>query len=84
MPIYTMEPIDSREPVYSLRFSCDGKYLATGREHVAQVFDCDTGQELSILDHRVNQSSLYFKALCFSPNNECLLAGGLFGGIRVS
>ncbi|KAF8860515.1 chromatin associated protein [Acephala macrosclerotiorum] len=71
--------------VYCVSFSYDGKYIATGCDKVAQIFDVVTGQKICILeDESVDPvSHNYIRSACFSPNGRYLATGGEDKLIRV-
>ena len=72
--------------VCCVRFSCDGKYLATGCNRSAQIFDVNTGQNVATLqDESVDKDGdLYIRSVCFSPEGKYLATGAEDKQIRVS
>ncbi|KAL4782755.1 WD40 repeat-like protein [Aspergillus varians] len=71
--------------VCCVRFSRDGKYLATGCNRSAQIFDVTTGQNVATLqDENVDKSGdLYIRSVCFSPDGKYLATGAEDKQIRV-
>ncbi len=71
--------------VCCVRFSHDGKYVATGCNRSAQIFDVVTGQKICILqDESVdNVGDLYIRSVCFSPDGRYLATGAEDKLIRV-
>lgn len=71
--------------VCCVRFSRDGKYLATGCNRSAQIFDVTTGQNVAILqDESVDKDGdLYIRSVCFSPDGKYLATGAEDKQIRV-
>lgn len=71
--------------VCCVRFSADGKYVATGCNRSAQIFDVVTGQQVCHLtDNTTNQDGdLYIRSVCFSPNGKFLATGAEDKIIRV-
>lgn len=71
--------------VCCVRFSCDGKYVATGCNRSAQIFDVATGQSVATLqDESVDKDGdIYIRSVCFSPNGEYLATGSEDNQIRV-
>ncbi|KAJ8067481.1 hypothetical protein OCU04_004825 [Sclerotinia nivalis] len=71
--------------VCSVRFSYDGKYVATGSNRVAQIFDVNTGQNICILQDElidpVNEN--YIRSVCFSPDGRYLATGAEDKLIRI-
>ncbi|KAJ5127537.1 hypothetical protein N7448_008316 [Penicillium atrosanguineum] len=71
--------------VCCVRFSRDGKYLATGCNRSAQIFDVNTGQNVATLqDENVDKDGdLYIRSVCFSPDGKYLATGAEDKQIRV-
>lgn len=63
--------------VCCVRFSTDGKYIATGCNKSAQIFDVKTGQKVATLvdDNVDGQGDMYIRSLCFSPDGHYLATG---------
>lgn len=72
--------------VCCVRFSRDGKFLATGCNRSAQIFDVNTGQNVATLqDENVDKDGdLYIRSVCFSPDGKFLATGAEDKQIRVS
>ncbi len=72
--------------VCCVRFSHDGKFVATGCNRSAQIFDVRTGKMVSILqDDSVDKDGdLYIRSVCFSPDGAFLATGAEDKQIRVS
>lgn len=72
--------------VCCVRFSHDGKYVATGCNRSAQIFDVVTGHKICILqDESVDAvGDLYIRSVCFSPDGRYLATGAEDKLIRVS
>ena len=72
--------------VCCVRFSHDGRYVATGCNRSAQIFDVQSGQEVCHLrDNTTNQDGdLYIRSVCFSPDGKYLATGAEDKIIRVS
>ena len=71
--------------VCCVRFSQDGKYVATGCNRSAQIYDVRTGDKLCVLqDDTVDVSGdLYIRSVCFSPDGKYLATGAEDKLIRV-
>lgn len=72
--------------VCCVRFSQDGRYVATGCNRSAQIFDVETGQQVCKLqDSNASQDGdLYIRSVCFSPDGRYLATGAEDKIIRVS
>ncbi len=72
--------------VCCVRFSHDGKYVATGCNRSAQIFDVISGNQVSYLqDDTVDKDGdLYIRSVCFSPDGRYLATGAEDKLIRVS
>lgn len=71
--------------VCCVRFSRDGKFLATGCNRSAQIFDVTSGQKVATLqDESVDKDGdLYIRSVCFSPDGKSLATGAEDKQIRV-
>ncbi|KKP00410.1 glucose repression regulatory protein TUP1 [Trichoderma harzianum] len=72
--------------VCCVRFSHDGKYVATGCNKSAQIFDVQTGEKVCVLeDHSATDmaADLYIRSVCFSPDGRYLATGAEDKLIRV-
>lgn len=77
--------LEHHSVVCCVRFSQDGKYIATGCNRSAQIFDVHTGQKVSTLqDESVDRDGdLYIRSVCFSPDGRYLATGAEDKQIRV-
>lgn len=78
--------LEHNSVVCCVRFSQDGKYVATGCNRSAQIFDVKSGSKVSHLqDESVDRDGdLYIRSVCFSPDGRYLATGAEDKQIRVS
>ncbi|KAE9407846.1 WD40 repeat-like protein [Gymnopus androsaceus JB14] len=71
--------------VCCVRFSADGRFLATGCNRTAQIYDVKTGFKTCVLvDESVGKSGdLYIRSVCFSPDGKYLATGAEDKQIRI-
>ncbi|KAF2819128.1 WD40 repeat-like protein [Ophiobolus disseminans] len=71
--------------VCCVRFSLDGRYVATGCNRSAQIFDVETGNPVAHLQDGSlpEDGDLYIRSVCFSPNGAYLATGAEDKVIRV-
>jgi len=71
--------------VCCVRFSRDGRYVATGCNRSAQIFDVSSGNQVTKLqDDTVDKDGdLYIRSVCFSPDGNFLATGAEDKLIRV-
>jgi len=71
--------------VCCVKFSNDGKYLATGCNRISQIFDVATGQKVCELVEKSTQKDgdLYIRSVCFSPCGRYLATGAEDRIVRV-
>ncbi|GLB45212.1 putative anaphase-promoting complex subunit 4 WD40 domain [Lyophyllum shimeji] len=71
--------------VCCVRFSADGKYLATGCNRTAQIYDTKTGAKTCVLvDESAGKAGdLYIRSVCFSPDGKLLATGAEDKQIRI-
>jgi len=71
--------------VCCVKFSNDGKYLATGCNRVSQIFDVYTGNKVCELVEKTapKDGDLYIRSVCFSPCGRYLATGAEDRIVRV-
>jgi len=71
--------------VCCVRFSSDGKYLATGCNRTAQIYDTKTGAKTCVLtDESARETGdLYIRSVCFSPDGKLLATSADDKHIRI-
>ncbi|KAJ7019869.1 chromatin associated protein [Mycena alexandri] len=71
--------------VCCIQFSGDGKYLATGCNRTAQIYDVQTGRKICVLADEGSSKTgdLYIRSVRFSPDGRFLATGAEDERIRV-
>jgi len=71
--------------VCCVKFSFDGKFLATGCNRTAQIYDTTTGQKTCVLVDEAASTAgdLYIRSICFSPDSKYLATGAEDRQIRI-
>ncbi|KAG5352184.1 hypothetical protein C0989_003329 [Termitomyces sp. Mn162] len=71
--------------VCCVQFSLDGKYLATGCNRTAQIYDVKSGAKICVLaDETAGKSGdLYIRSVRFSPDGKLLATGAEDRQIRI-
>ncbi|PVF97276.1 hypothetical protein CPB86DRAFT_458506 [Serendipita vermifera] len=82
LTIDSIYEIDHDGTVHCIRFSRDGKYLATGSQRRAEIFNASTGGKIVQFKFANNKGDVY--SVCFSPNGKYLATGNEDGKIRVT
>lgn len=85
LDIDLVHTLQHQSVVCCVRFSHDGKYVATGCNRSAQIYDVQTGEKLCILqDESADMGGdLYIRSVCFSPDGRYLATGAEDKLIRV-
>lgn len=81
-----VQSLEHHSVVCCVRFSLDGKYVATGCNRSAQIYDVATGQLIcKLADESVadREGDLYIRSVCFSPDGRYLATGAEDKQIRV-
>ncbi|CAG8492194.1 14791_t:CDS:10 [Funneliformis mosseae] len=85
LDVELIHTLDHSSVVCCVKFSADGKYLATGCNRIAQIYDVSSGQKICVLDDtNVDKSGdLYIRSVCFSPDGKYLATGAEDKQIRI-
>lgn len=76
MELELSHTLDHPSVVCCVRFSNDGKCLATGCNKSAQIYDAKSGNKIhSFTEDPGKGIDLYIRSVCFSPDNRILVAG---------
>ena len=85
LDVELVHTIEHPSVVCSVRFSQDGRFVATGSNMVAQIFDVNTGECVSTLqdNSQSDEGDLYIRSVRFSPDGKYLATGSEDNVIRV-
>ncbi|EEB05285.1 transcriptional corepressor Tup11 [Schizosaccharomyces japonicus yFS275] len=85
MSIGLVHTLEHKSVVCCVRFSADGKYLATGCNRAAEIFDVQTGQKLATFEQENTnpETDLYIRSVAFSPDGKYLVTGAEDRQIRM-
>lgn len=85
LDVELVHSLEHHSVVCCVRFSADGKYVATGCNRSAQIYDVHTGQLVCKLqdDSAEREGDLYIRSVCFSPDGKYLATGAEDKIIRV-
>ncbi|OJA13325.1 hypothetical protein AZE42_12479 [Rhizopogon vesiculosus] len=77
--------LEHESVVCCVRFSADGKYLATGCNRTAQIYDTMTGMKIRVFadESAGGAGDLYIRSVCFSPDGKYLATGAEDKQIRI-
>ncbi|CAO3608301.1 unnamed protein product [Cunninghamella echinulata] len=77
--------LEHKSVVCCVKFSQDGRYLATGCNRSTFIYDVVTGQKICVLqdDSVVGDNDLYIRSVCFSPDGNYLATGAEDKLIRI-
>ncbi|KAJ1721205.1 general transcription repressor [Coemansia erecta] len=77
--------LDHTSVVCCVKFSNDGKYLATGCNRTTQIWNVATGNKECVLadENAPKNGDLYIRAVCFSPDGKYLVTGAEDKQIRI-
>ncbi|KAG5961354.1 transcriptional regulatory protein rco1 [Claviceps cyperi] len=88
LDVELVQTLDHDSVVCCVRFSPDGRYIATGSNKLAQIFDANNGRKVCMFeiqcdDAQDKSADLYVRSLGFSPDGRYLVAGSEDKLVRV-
>jgi len=71
-----MHNLNHSSVVCCVKFSSDGKYLSTGCNRSAQIYDVESGKKVhTFSDDNNKDTDLYIRSVSFSPDGQLLATG---------
>ncbi|KAI0657021.1 transcriptional repressor rco-1 [Cubamyces menziesii] len=85
MDVELVHTFTHKSVVCCVKFSTDGKYLATGCNRTTQIYDIRIGQKICVLEdtQASKTGDLYIRSVCFSPDGQYLATGADDKQIRI-
>lgn len=87
LDVHLVHTLPHESAAHCVRFSMDGKYVATGCKESTQIYDVISGEKMCVLrdnDPANTEKDMYIRAVCFSPDGKYLATGGEDKLIRVN
>lgn len=79
-----MHNLNHSSVVCCVKFSADGKYLSTGCNRSAQIYDVESGKKVhTFSDDNAKDGDLYIRSVSFSPDGQYLATGAEDKTVRV-
>ncbi|KAG5637357.1 hypothetical protein H0H81_004869 [Sphagnurus paluster] len=75
LDVSPMHTLMHESAVCCVRFSADGKFLATGCSRTAQIYDTKTRVKTCVLVNDAADEDLSIRSVCFSPDGKYLATG---------
>jgi glucose repression regulatory protein TUP1 len=85
LDVELVQTLEHHSVVCSVRFSQDGRFVATGCNKVAQIFDVNSGECVSTLqdNSHSDEDDVHIRSVRFSPDGKYLATGSEDKVIRV-
>jgi len=83
--VQLVHTLNHESVVCCVRFSPDGRYVATGCNRTAQIYDAKSGAKVCVLaDEAASKTGdLYIRCVCYSPDGRYLATGAEDKQIRI-
>ena len=77
LDVRLLHSIQHTSVVCCVRFSLEGRHVATGCNRLAQIFEVETGRRVALLEDESGdtEGDLYIRSVCFSPDGNMLATG---------
>jgi glucose repression regulatory protein TUP1 len=75
--INLLHTIEHQSVVCCVKFSKDGKFLATGCNKYSSIYNTETGKKVKqfVTENSTSEKDSYVRSVCFSPDGKYLVAG---------